>query len=160
MSQDTIDIPAGYTPLMPERKQDYMGLIGPFYVRPLDHGLCIGIRLEFRHCNPFKEAHGGFMTAMADLSLGACLLHSEARPPSVATLSLTSNFLAPPRLGDWVEAHARPDRVGLRIAFASVDFMVAGERVGYASGTFKVFTAEAMQRRRERGREGRAPTAS
>jgi len=53
-------------------------------------------------------------------------------------VSLSTDFLAAARLGDWVEAHVEIERLGQRMAFASCRLR-AGERVLLrASGAFAV----------------------
>jgi acyl-coenzyme A thioesterase PaaI-like protein len=56
----------------------------------------------------------------------------------MVTVNLSSDFLAPARLGDWIEAHVTVQKRGARLAFASCHLTVADKCILRASGVFAV----------------------
>jgi acyl-coenzyme A thioesterase PaaI-like protein len=45
------------------------------------------------------------------------------------TVSLTTDFLGPARVGDWLEAHTKVERIGGKLAFADCSLTVDGAEV-------------------------------
>jgi uncharacterized protein (TIGR00369 family) len=75
--------------------------IGPLY-RRLDAGRPIlGFRVEERHTNGLKNAHGGMLMSFADMAWGHVV--SIETSSYWVTVRLTVDFLASAHLGDWVE---------------------------------------------------------
>lgn len=141
-------VPEGYTLLKSRRPGDCLDHMGPFYVSRDGLDLSLGLWLDLHHCNPFDEAHGGLMPLMADMAFGSLLLGEPRLLHSVATLQLDARYLRSPRRGDWLTAWATVSQQGHRLAFTRAEFRVGDERVGEASGVFKIFSEADASRRR------------
>jgi uncharacterized protein (TIGR00369 family) len=131
-------VPSGFAPFHTVTG-GFISLIGPVHVREVPGAPpVIGLRIAPQHLNLRGIPHGGLLATLADTALGHAINHARGGPLSIVTVSLSTDFLAAARLGDWVEAHVEIERLGQRMAFASCRLR-AGERVLLrASGTFAV----------------------
>lgn len=129
------DVPHGFEPW--QRSSPFLdGAIGQLYVRASD--MTFGLRVGDRHTNSRGAAHGGLLMTVADLALGHCALASVDPKPSMSTLSMSVDFVAAVRPGDWVEAETEVIRVGRRTAFARVLMTARDRPVLRASAVFAV----------------------
>ena len=89
--------------------------IGPLLARD---GV-VGLRVDERHLNSFGKGQGGVLATLVDFAT-AHNVRREAgdEAPSIATVSLTVDYLAVADEGAWLEAHVRVERLGGRLAFA------------------------------------------
>lgn len=98
------EIPAGYT-----RMNWFRGFgrqIGPLYERrEADGGYTRAFLVCEHHTNGMGNCHGGMLMAFADTAFGH-VISLEANRYWV-TVRLVTDFLAPARLGDFVEGTAR-----------------------------------------------------
>lgn len=120
---------------------------GPFFeaVAPLywradasSGGLVFGLPLQERHTNAMGVAHGGMLLTLVDVALGINLERRREFPQPVVsfvTVSMTSEFLSPARVDDWLEAHVTIRRMG-RLAFGDCLLLVDDRCVVRASGVF------------------------
>ena len=143
-------IPEGYTLLTRvDSPESFPTHLGRVYRKTIDGGLGLGVRLEARHCNMYGDAHGGLLSALADIVLGACAFRAPSiRPAGLSTLSLNIQYLDRGHKGDWLEVTGRVSRAGRSIAFTNADFHVGDRLIAQASGTFKYNSAAGMQRRK------------
>ena len=111
---------------------------GPYWRRGEGAGATIALRIDEGHLNFQDVAHGGVLTTLADVALSYCVHVSESPPLALATVSLTVNFLGGARLGDWLEAEARVDRIGGRLAYTSGNIRRGDETIATMSGVFSV----------------------
>lgn len=117
---------------------------GPYYLRAIEGGpRPIGLRIMPHHINYQDVAHGGVLTTLADVALSHAVYDSAPPHPGVATISLTTSFLASVMLGDWLECDIVIDRMGARTAYCSGRILRAGEAVATMSGVFAVRRKEA-----------------
>lgn len=144
------DAPPGFELLPPQYAHSFVAHIGPLHVRRDADGPCIGLRLRPYHCNPFGEAHGGLLAAMADF---VCAYHTLCGPeptPSVTTIQLGTQMIAGAHLGDWLEGRATIRRKGRSIAHVSCDFHVDGRPIAHAEAVFRVLSRDGVAARRAR----------
>ena len=111
---------------------------GPFYWDGRDR---FAFRAEARHCNSHGTLHGGLLMTFIDLVLGTAAKDDAAAENSV-TVSLNSNFVAPGKIGDLVEARAEAVRRTKSLSFVRGEVFVE-DRV--------LLTASAVVKRRPRG---------
>src|SRR5947199_8889212 len=111
-----MDVPAGFVPY-PEQGP-FLEYIGPIHVREGANELTLGLRAEERHVNHRGTVQGGVLSTFADFALGRAIETDAEDGKDRATVSLTVDFLKPAQPGDWIESHARVDRVGGTLAFA------------------------------------------
>ncbi len=109
-------IPSGFEPYT---LPDFMALIGPLYRKVAGDRFQVGFRIAQRHCNPGGICHGGMIMTIMDVALGEqVLLAVGAGAPFVPTISLSTEFLAPGRLGDWIESRGVHTHIDGGIGFA------------------------------------------
>lgn len=131
------EIPEGFAAI--EHTANFGRLTGPFYDRILGGELVRAFRVDERHVNGLMVAHGGMLLTFADIVLGTAVFRaSKAR---AVTMRLVSDFLAPARLGDWVEGQAKVDRQTRTLIYASGALRVGHRPVLTMSGIFHVIAA-------------------
>ena len=144
------DVPSGFEALA--TASPFNKNVGPYYCKPREGQLVIGLRVEEKHCNSVGKLHGAMFAAIADIALGhniALALTQGAgdrvapksagipRAP-IATVSLSTDFVGSAEQGDWVEVAVDVQRAGRTLAFANAYLMVGKARIGRASGVFRV----------------------
>ncbi len=88
--------------------------------------------------------HVGMLATMADGALGINLHLARQPGPIMVTVNLSLDYLAAAKVGDWLEAHVVPRKLGRQLAFGDC-VLRAGEReVLRATG---IFTTAARVRR-------------
>jgi acyl-coenzyme A thioesterase PaaI-like protein len=124
--------PAGFSP-------GFLDHGGPYYLRAYpERPRTVGLRILPHHINYQDAAHGGVLTTLADVALSHAVHDAERPHPSLATISLTTNFLAGVKLDDWLECEVSIDRMGGRTAYCSGMITRDGEPVATMSGVFAV----------------------
>lgn len=83
-------------------------------------------------------AHGGVLATLSDVALSYQVHVSAAPPIPVVTISLTTNFISGAKHGEWVEAYARIDRIGRRVAYCSAEIRTDERLLMTATGVFSV----------------------
>ncbi len=100
---------------------------GPHYFREHDGDLVAGLRARPVHANAGGVVHGGALTAFADSALTGFALRDIDRDAEwVATISLTCEFVAPARPGDWIECRGAVTRRTRSLVFVRGE-MTVGE---------------------------------
>ena len=126
-------IPAGFEPLT--NPGAFVELVGPLHVR---HDGVLGVRAEERHLNRAGMVMGGFLATLVDAAFGRAIRQDAAGQATVATVSLTTDFLRPGPAGAWLEAHTEVEQLGGRLAFADCSVRANGEEVVRARAVFAV----------------------
>ena len=140
------NIPAGFAPL--RLSMGFLAAIGPLYGKWAEDRLVLGFRVEERHCNPGRVAHGGMLATFADMLLPfASRLQSKTDMGFLPTVNLTCDYLAPAPLGAWVEGRADALKTTRNLLFAQGLATADGEPVLRANGIFKIASAS-MRRQR------------
>lgn len=134
-------IPAGF--VLEERSSGFVTLSGPLYVHAVEGDYRIGLRVDERHANRRGFCHGALIALLADVELGRVIgLSRKPRLESV-TVNLDVTFMAPAKLGDWLEATGRIDRIGRRLAYSSGLVLANGIAVARTTGVFHVLSGGA-----------------
>lgn len=94
-----------------------------------------GLTVEDRHRNAAGKAHGGLLATLVDFSLGRAVAAADA---AGVTASLTTDYLVPVEVGDFVEAHTEVEKAGDTLAFADCSLRVDGREVVRARAVFAV----------------------
>jgi uncharacterized protein (TIGR00369 family) len=133
----SVNIPEGFRPL--RFNVGFLEAVGPLYGKWDGTRLLMGFRVEPRHCNPGNVAHGGMLATFADMFVPiAARMQSKADVGFAPTVNLTLDFLAPARLGSWVEGTAESLRAGKSLFFAQGTATADGVLCLRASAIFKV----------------------
>lgn len=130
------DPPRGFKPA--KFSPGFLPLAGPYWLKSGEGNTIVGLRVGEHHINYIDVAHGGVLSTLADVAMSFQVHDSERPQLNVATNSLTCNFLASAKLGDWIEAHARIDRIGKRIAYTSGEIRRGEEVLMTMSAVFTV----------------------
>lgn len=128
-------VPPGFETFDPG--DDFVGLIGPLFIKGESDGLRVGLVIEKRHSNPMGIAHGGLLMTLADMVMGiGCGYLTGIRFPH-PTVSMNSDFVRGPKVGVFVEGKARIARRTRNFVFCSCELVGDGEVCLTSSGVFK-----------------------
>jgi len=149
--------PPGFRPINFSRdgtRADFNTHVGTLYGKRGEKGtpdaFVMGFRVQPHMCNPVGGLHGGMMMTVADLVAGmGTNVHTGLRR-FLPTVNMTFDFVAPARVGDWVEGRCEVVRVTRNLAFAHIFLTVGERRILRASSIMKVPSDPAA---------GRAPPA-
>lgn len=112
---------------------------GPYFLQPArDAPQVVGLRVMDHHINYRDAAHGGVISTFADVALSHAVYDAERPRLQPSTVTLSVNYLAAAKLGDWLEAHVRIDRLGGRTAYTSGEIRRAGEAIATMTGVFAI----------------------
>lgn len=133
----TTNIPDGFRPI--PMAVGFIGVIGPLYVKYRDGDLALGFRVEERHCNPMRIAHGGMMCTFVDMLMPfAVMADGEISGRFLPTVHMSQEFLSSAPLGAWVEGKGERLRATKNLVFAQCLVTADGEPCMRASGIFKM----------------------
>ena len=127
------DVPPGFALL--RNAGAFLDHVGPLYVRNADGAL--GLRVDGRHLNVAGTAMGGLLASLVDAAFGRAI-RAEADSDTVATVSLTTDYLRPAAPGAWLQAHAEVERLTGRLAFGDCSVHADGEEAVRARAVFAV----------------------
>ncbi|WP_043364602.1 PaaI family thioesterase [Belnapia sp. F-4-1] len=128
---------AGWKPLRPE---GYPALIGPFWFKREEGGFRYGFPAEPRHLNNGGVVHGGMLMSFADDVLGMTVWEAAGRKPCT-TVQLSTQFISPARVGDFVEGRAEILRATRSVVFVRGLVTVGDRTVVHADGIWKILGA-------------------
>jgi len=128
--------PAGFA--VSKRSSNLLDLVGPLYESGSGVDYRLGLRVDERHINTRGSCHGAVLAMIADVFLGRLIAKSQNQGQGLVTVSLGLTYLAPAKLGDWLEAAGHVDRVGRSLAHSSGTITANGTPVLRATGTFQV----------------------
>ncbi len=133
-----LEVPEGFKRLRSE--QGFIGANGPLFVLREGALFKLGFHVEPRHCNPMGICHGGMLATFADMlmPIGAITLVPELHRRFLPTVSLQIDFMAPARLGDWVEGEMQVLRTTRTLVFAQGVVTSGGTTALRCSGVFKI----------------------
>ncbi len=130
-----MSIPAGFEPFS---EQGFMGHIAPLYRRREGMRIELGALIAAHQSNPLGAAHGGFLTALMDVTIGLnCAVALSGKEEVVATVQLNVNMVAAARAGEFVTTHATIDRITRSLSFASGRIAVGERTVMTATAIFR-----------------------
>lgn len=135
-------IPSGFEPA--DFTPGFLDHGGPYYLGPAVEGVrpsaprIVGLMICPHHINYQDAAHGGVISTFADVALSHAVYDAERPRLAPSTVTLTVNYLAGARLGDWLEARVRIDQLGGRTAYTSGGIWRGEEQVATMSGVFAI----------------------
>jgi uncharacterized protein (TIGR00369 family) len=122
--------------------------IGTLYAKRGEKGtpdeFVLGFRVQAHMCNPAGGLHGGMMMTVADLvgTMGGGTLAGIAK--FLPTVNMTFDFVAPARIGDWVEGRPELVRVTRSLLFANIYLTVGEEKILRASSIAKIPSGDGL----------------
>ena len=120
--------------------------IGNMYAKRGEKGtrdeFVLAIRVQQNMCNPAGGLHGGMMMTVADLvgTMGGGYLAGLRK--FLPTVSMTFDFVAPARVGDWVEGRAELIRQTRTLLFTNIYLTVGDQKILRASSIAKISSGD------------------
>lgn len=104
----------------------------------------LGFRVQAHMCNPAGGLHGGMMMTVADLvgTMGGGTLAGLRK--FLPTVNMTFDFVAPARIGDWVEGRPELVRVTRSLLFTNIYLTVGEEKILRASSIAKIPSGDGL----------------
>jgi uncharacterized protein (TIGR00369 family) len=96
------------------------------------------LRAAEKHTNSRGTVHGGVLATLGDIALGYAMAFSTEPPTRATTASLSIDYIASARTGDWIEAHIERQKIGRRLAFANAYLCVGETQIARVSTVFAV----------------------
>jgi acyl-coenzyme A thioesterase PaaI-like protein len=117
-------------------------LVGPIWARREGDGdgWVNGFLVTDKHLNFRRNLHGGMLATFADSVLGR-MVSNAVKPRPSATIQLEMHYVAPVRLGDFVEGRGEIIRVTASLVFIAGRFSVGAGVVATANGVWKILNA-------------------
>ncbi len=125
-------VPAGFSPGFLDHGGPYF--LGSSAAAPR----LVGLRICPHHINYQDAAHGGVISTFADVALSHAVYDAERPRLTPSTITLQVSYLKGAKLGDWLEARVRIDRIGGRTAYTSGEIMRGGEPIATMTGVFAI----------------------
>ncbi|MDP3160704.1 MAG: PaaI family thioesterase [Reyranella sp.] len=122
--------------------------IGNLYVRCGEKGtrdeFVMGFRVHQHMCNPAGGLHGGMMMTVADLvgAMGGGTLAGLRK--FLPTVNMTFDFVAPGKVGDWVEGRAELVRATRSLLFTNIYLTVGEQKILRASSICKIPSGDGL----------------
>jgi len=111
--------------------------VGPLWMRGTGADAVFGLEVAEIHLNRREHLHGGMLATLADNSLAMTV--ALALPGrSIATIQLNVHFVAPAKLGDFVEARGEVVKATRSLVFVRGHFSVGRSVIGEADGIWKI----------------------
>jgi acyl-coenzyme A thioesterase 13 len=127
--------PEGFEPITDEGA--FVQHIGPL----LGRDGVIGLEIDERHINSFGKAQGGVLATLVDFANAHNVRReTDEDNPSVATVSLTVDYLGAADEGDWIEAHVTVERLGGTLAFVDCSVHNGDREIVRGRAVFAVLT--------------------
>lgn len=110
----------------------------PVYVRIDEHGWHCGFFVEQHHLNPQGVCHGGVLMSFADLAMAGNIGHRIDEMMGIFTINMNVDFLAPGKLGQWLEMHIQ--HLHTTRTMASIAGLITGSDcvVARANGIYRL----------------------
>ncbi len=120
----------------------YPALIGPFWFKrdSQGQGFRYGFTAETRHLNLGGVVHGGMLMSFADDVLGMTVWEAAGRKPCT-TVQMSTQFIAPVKLGEFVVGRAEVLRTTRSVVFVRGLVSVGDKTVVHADGIWKILGA-------------------
>ena len=115
----------------PYQDEGFIGLIGPFWVRPWGDSFRYAFVAEPKHHNRRGVVQGGMLMTFADRSMGMTCWYANGRVPQ-ATVQLDMQF---------VEAHCKVVKRTTSLIFMDAELKVGERVVATAKGLWKTLGA-------------------
>jgi len=132
----TAAVPEGFRALNLPRNP-FIEANGPLYGRLEGEAFVLGFLCETKHCNPMLVCHGGMLATLADMLLLLGTNIQTKLGQFLLTVSLDVDFLAPVKVGHWLEGRTEVLRAGKSLIFSQGRMTVGGETVARANAVLK-----------------------
>ena len=108
------------------------------YSRNTGEAIFFGLHFASPHAYSRGFAHGGLISALADIAMGlSCGLKLE-NAAGLVTVGLTVDFLSTARIGQWLEIRPEVVKTGATLCFAQCLVTAGGRPCARGNATFSV----------------------
>ena len=129
------EIPDEFMPI--EKPSLFGALLGPIYERVDEDGsFTRDLQVKDKHTYLGGVVHGGVLMAFVDVIMGT-ISYRHARRTG-ASIRIVSDFIAPARIGDWLEGRGEVVKATKSVVFARGHLNVEGRTILPASGNYKL----------------------
>jgi uncharacterized protein (TIGR00369 family) len=129
------DVPEGFR--LVELNSAFVSLVGPLYAKWADERLLVGFRAEERHGNTMGTCHGGMLAGLADMVMPLGVLYQmKGERRFTPTVSITIDYLAPGRIGQWIQGEVEILRESRRLIFCQGLIRADGVPAARFSGVY------------------------
>lgn len=125
--------PLGFKPIISTSPFGWAN--GPVFERRDKNGCARGFRIAERHINAGGVLHGGMVMTFADIVLAQA--SSTVLDGPFVTVRMTTDFIGPAFLGDWVEGEGDAWLSEDDIAVVRARITAEGKLIATAQGFFK-----------------------
>lgn len=123
---------------VPREAQGFTGFLAPLWVRgTAGVDRTVGFIADPRHANYQETVHGGALMTYADIALGWVAADALGHTRCV-TAQLAMQFVASPRVGDFISCRAELVRRTSQLVFVRGLIMAGDKTVASADGIWKV----------------------
>ena len=112
----------------------------PLFSRRGEKSVQLGVWLREAHCNSRGLLHGGVIAALADNAMGLSCVASQQAARSALTVSLNVDYIATPKMGQWLLIDPRVVKTGSTLGFVDALIAADGETIARATATFRMLT--------------------
>lgn len=135
MSEENQDVvPQGFQRL-PEGL-GFTDCLQPSYRRVEGQSASFGILIAAQHSNTMGNCHGGVLMSLADITAATGVNLARGVTAGSPTVHLSIDYIAPARLGEWVQADVEQVSIKRRFGFCSGGIYNAKGVVARFNGTF------------------------
>jgi uncharacterized protein (TIGR00369 family) len=110
----------------------------PLFSRRGEKAVQLGVWVRQSHCNSRGILHGGVIAALADNAMGLSCVASHQAAASALTVSLTIDYLAAAKIGQWLLIDPRVVKTGKTLGFADAMITADGDVVARANAAFRM----------------------
>lgn len=126
--------PPGFEPLL--SRSPFINRAGQFYIQREDDGTAtVGTWVEADQSNSEGFAHGGFILAFADFAITIVTM--------AITVTLSADFMRPPRIGAWLQARINIRKKSDTLVFADAIITDGKADMARVSAVLKPFEKRA-----------------
>lgn len=125
----------------PYGDEGFIGLVGPFWMRPSGDSYVYAFMAEPKHHNRRGVVQGGMLMTFADRSMGMTCWYANGKVPQ-ATVQLDVHFVGAVQIGEFVEAKCTVVRRTRSLIFMSAELVVGERIVATAHGLWKTLGAK------------------
>ena len=134
--EDAFEPPAGFRRV--KIPGNFITLNGPMYARPEEGKFISGFHVEPRHDNATGVCQGGMLMTLVDMQLWLAAFAQEGIEAFLPTVNLNCDFVAPAKVGAWIEGRTSFLKTTRNYVFADCVLTADGEPVLRGNGMLKI----------------------
>lgn len=150
------DVPAGFEPM--NASDGFVNHVGPIYIRWERDTAALGFHVLPHHCNPANMCHGGMLMTVMDMGIAVALKAATKSDKFLPTINLSFDFLAPGKVGMWLQSECSFTFSTKRMGFAHGLLIGPEGPVVRANGIMKIPSDTDPRYQDARRRIGNPPT--